>query len=193
MGGPGTFARFPFAIGLTGLKTSGGIQFGNEDLVVRMSKVMARSKSSRKGQTNKARRLALHSVLESSLYVSDLKRSIAFYRDVLGLQLAQEFEENRGAAFLVGPAILLLFRADVTRQKGVLPTHGASGPGHVAFRVKPNELSAWRKQLQECGVEIEREVSFNGQPPSIYFRDPDGNSLELAVASIWPFKRRREI
>jgi catechol 2,3-dioxygenase-like lactoylglutathione lyase family enzyme len=153
---------------------------------------MKRSRSSRRGQQGKPRRLALRSVLESSLYVSDLKRSVAFYRDVLDLQLAEEFDANRGAAFFVGSAILLLFRADVTRQEGSLPTHGASGPGHVAFRVKPNELSVWRKQLQERGVEIEREVSFNGQPPSIYFRDPDGNSLELAVASIWPFKRHPE-
>ena len=153
---------------------------------------MKRSRSSRRRQRGKARRLALHSVLESSLYVSDLKRSVAFYRDVLGLELAEEFDANRGAAFIVGSAILLLFRADVTRQEGALPTHGASGPGHVAFRVRPNELRTWRKLLQERGVEIEREVSFNGQLPSIYFRDPDGNSLELAVASIWPFERRRE-
>jgi len=152
---------------------------------------MARSRSRPKAKPKRARRLALHGVLESSLYVADLNRSVAFYRDVLGLGLAEEFEADRGAAFFAGSGILLLFRADVTRQKGILPAHGSTGPGHVAFRVKPSELNTWRKRLQECGVEIEREVSFNGQPPSIYFRDPDGNSLELAVPSIWPFKKRR--
>lgn len=152
---------------------------------------MARSRSNPKALPSRARRLALHGVLESSLYVSDLKRAVAFYRNVLGLQLADEFDANRGAALFVGSGILLLFRADVTRRKGTLPTHGASGPGHVAFRVKPNELGRWRERLVKCGVAIEREVSFDGQPPSIYFRDPDGNSLELAVPSIWPFKRRR--
>ena len=130
-------------------------------------------------------------MLESSLYVTDLRRAVAFYRNVLGLELADEFEADRGAALFAGSGILLLFCADVTRRKGVLPPHGASGPGHLAFRVKPNELNAWRKRLRECGVEIELEFSFEGQPPSIYFRDPDGNSLELAVASIWPFKQRR--
>ncbi len=132
-------------------------------------------------------------MLESSLYVTELKRAVAFYRNVLGLELADEFDADRGAAFLVGSGILLLFRAEVTRQKGALPPHGASGPGHVAFRVKPNELSTWRKRLRKHGVQVELEFSFEGQPPSIYFRDPDGNSLELAVASIWPFKQRRAI
>jgi catechol 2,3-dioxygenase-like lactoylglutathione lyase family enzyme len=131
-------------------------------------------------------------VLESSLYVTDLRRAVAFYRDVLGLELADEFEADRGAALFAGPGILLLFRAEVTRQRGALPPHGASGPGHVAFRVKPKELSAWRRRLAERGVTIEQEISFKGQPPSIYFRDPDGNSLELAVASIWPFSRTRK-
>jgi len=156
---------------------------------------MARSRSSPRAQPNSGRnkRLALHGVLESSLYVSDLKRALAFYCDVLRLELADEFEADRGAALFAGSGILLLFRAEVTRQKGVLPPHGTSGPGHVAFRVKPNELSTWRRRLRECGVEIELEFSFDGQPPSIYFRDPDGNSLELAVASIWPFKQRRAI
>jgi catechol 2,3-dioxygenase-like lactoylglutathione lyase family enzyme len=134
----------------------------------------------------------LHGVLESSLYVTDLKRAVAFYRDVLGLRLVEEFDADRGAAFFVGPDILLLFRAEVTRRGGILPQHGASGPGHVAFRVKPSELSAWRKRLTQQGVKIELEFSFEGQPPSIYFRDPDGNSLELAVASIWPFRRTQK-
>jgi catechol 2,3-dioxygenase-like lactoylglutathione lyase family enzyme len=134
----------------------------------------------------------LHGVLESSLYVTDLRRAVAFYRDVLGLRLVEEFEADRGAAFFVGPDVLLLFRAEVTRRGGILPQHGASGPGHVAFRVKPSELGAWRERLTQQGVKIELEFSFEGQPPSIYFRDPDGNSLELAVASIWPFRRTQK-
>ena len=132
---------------------------------------------------------ALHAVMESSLYVSDLERAVSFYRDVLGLRIATDgyFADDRGAAFLVGPTVLLIFRAEVTRKGGILPPHGASGQGHVAFGVEADELPAWRKHLVERGVEIEREFSFSGQPPSIYFRDPDGNLLELAVASIWPF------
>jgi catechol 2,3-dioxygenase-like lactoylglutathione lyase family enzyme len=134
----------------------------------------------------------LHAVLETSLYVTDLKRSVAFYQGVLGLRLINDeyFAEDRGAAFQVGdgPSVLLVFRAEVTSKGGVLPAHGAAGAGHAAFRVEPDEVPAWRKRLQEHGVSIEREFAFGNNPPSIYFRDPDGNSLELAVVSIWDLK-----
>ena len=133
----------------------------------------------------------LEEVMESSLYVSNLERAVAFYKDVLGLRVSNDeyFADGRGAAFLVGPTVLLIFQAAVTLKGGMLPAHGTSGAGHVAFRVAPRELAAWRKHLVACGVEIEKEFSFSGQPPSIYFRDPDGNSLEFAVASIWPFEK----
>ncbi len=128
-------------------------------------------------------------VLETSLYVTDLERAIAFYEDVLGLRKIEDgyFAGGRGVALQVGhgPSVLLLFRAEITQQAGELPAHGTTGAGHVAFRVEPGDLAAWRQRLSQYGVPIEKELSFSDQPPSIYFRDPDGNSLELAVASIW--------
>jgi catechol 2,3-dioxygenase-like lactoylglutathione lyase family enzyme len=138
----------------------------------------------------------IEAVLETSLYVSDLDRAIAFYQSVLGLRMLPDsyFEGGRGAALQVGlgPSVLLLFRAELTRNSEHVPSHGATGPGHVAFRVSPGQLPAWRERLCEHGVAIEREVAFGDHPPSIYFRDPDGNSLELAVPQIWPldFPRR---
>ncbi len=128
-------------------------------------------------------------VLETSLYVSDLERAVAFYESVLGLRRIENgyFAGGRGAALQVGagPSVLLLFRAEITRKGGELPPHGTVGSGHVAFRVDPEDLPEWRKRLRDCGVTIEKEFAFEGQPPSVYFRDPDGNSLELAVSSIW--------
>jgi catechol 2,3-dioxygenase-like lactoylglutathione lyase family enzyme len=134
----------------------------------------------------------LDAILETSLYVTDLDRAVAFYRDILGLRLINDeyFSDNRGAAFQVGsgPSVLLIFRADVTQKPGTLPAHGTSGAGHAAFRVAAAELTAWREHLRNRGVAIEKEFAFGDNPPSIYFRDPDGNSLELAVAEIWDLK-----
>jgi len=130
---------------------------------------------------------AIEYVLESTLYVTDLERAVAFYRDVLGLPLMNEFESERGAAFAVGHTVLLLFRAEETLKPGHLPAHGATGSGHVAFRVRPEELPVWRRHLHDRGVAIEKEHQFGDNPPSIYFRDPDGNVLEFAVSMIWPF------
>jgi catechol 2,3-dioxygenase-like lactoylglutathione lyase family enzyme len=135
---------------------------------------------------------SLHAVLESSLYVADLDRAVAFYEKILGLRQITDgyFEGGRGAALQVGtgPSVLLLFRADITRQGGMLPAHGTTGAGHVAFRIEPDEIDSWRQRLQQHGVAIEKEFAFGDNPPSIYFRDPDGNSLELAVPLIWAFK-----
>jgi catechol 2,3-dioxygenase-like lactoylglutathione lyase family enzyme len=130
---------------------------------------------------------SIEAVLETSLYVSDLARSVRFYRDVLGLHLMSEFDDERGAAFAVGPSVLLLFRAEETRKQRTIPTHGSNGRGHVAFRIRPEELATWRNHLESRGIPIELEHSFEGNPPSLFFRDPDGNLLEIAVASIWPW------
>jgi|SRR5580658_9033193 catechol 2,3-dioxygenase-like lactoylglutathione lyase family enzyme len=136
--------------------------------------------------------LSLHAVLETSLYVTNLDRAIAFYEKALGLRQITDgyFEGGRGAALPVGPgsSLLLLFRADITRLGGVLRAHGTTGAGHVAFRIEPQECESWRKRLREYGVSIEKESAFGNQSPSIYFRAPDGNSLELAVASIWELR-----
>ena len=132
-------------------------------------------------------------ILETSLYVADVERAVVFYQDVLGLRKIDDgyFAGGRGAALQVGsgPSVLLLFRADLTRAGGMLPPHGTGGAGHIAFRVEQEELPSWRERLQKHGVSIEKEFSFDNNPPSIYFRDPDQNLLELAVASIWSFDK----
>jgi catechol 2,3-dioxygenase-like lactoylglutathione lyase family enzyme len=66
-----------------------------------------------------------------------------------------------------------------------IPMHGARGDGHLAFRVTEPELDAWRARLAEAGVAIESEVAWPGGGRSIYFRDPAGNSLELAMRELW--------
>jgi catechol 2,3-dioxygenase-like lactoylglutathione lyase family enzyme len=130
-----------------------------------------------------------HGVLETSLYISDLDRAVKFYREVLGLRLIGDkyFEGGRGAALQVGngPSVLLLFRAELTLQGGMLLPHGTTGAGHLAFRIEQEEIPSWRERLREHGVAIEQEFAFGDNPPSIYFRDPDGNVLELAVETIW--------
>lgn len=130
----------------------------------------------------------LQGVFESALYVANVERSVAFYRDVLGLPVLGEVDKVRGAAFAVGRTVLLVIRAVETLKGDRLPAHGATGSGHVAFLVEPEELDAWRRHLAERGVQIEREHTFRNHPPSIYFRDPDGNLLELAVFDVWPWK-----
>jgi catechol 2,3-dioxygenase-like lactoylglutathione lyase family enzyme len=82
--------------------------------------------------------------------------------------------------------MLLLFNpTETAKALSEVPTHGATGPGHIAFAVEPDTLPHWRTHLQQQNVDIEREVAWPSGGQSIYFRDPAGNSLELATAQVW--------
>jgi catechol 2,3-dioxygenase-like lactoylglutathione lyase family enzyme len=129
-------------------------------------------------------------ILETCLYAPDLAEAERFYTDVLGLQLISH-EPERHLFFRCGEGVLLIFNPERTSTDqtaiggAIIPLHGATGAGHVAFRVKEEELDMWRDRLQQEGVAIESEVAWPGGGRSIYFRDPAGNSLEFAMASIW--------
>lgn len=124
-------------------------------------------------------------ILETCLYVDDLDLAEQFYSHVLGLTFVSR-EKGRHVFFECSPGMLLLFNAEASSQAtGDIPTHGATGPGHVAFAVSTNELETWRNRLNSAGVTIEAEVAWQPGLTSIYFRDPAGNSLELAPAEIW--------
>lgn len=128
--------------------------------------------------------MELRRIFETCLYATDLAAAERFYRDVLGLELASRMND-RGLTFRCGDGVLLIFDPSRTREPHQLvPSHGADGPGHVAFAVRAEELDAWREHLEARGVAIEREVDWS-EGRSIYFRDPAGNSVELAPPTLW--------
>lgn len=125
-------------------------------------------------------------VAEAVLYVKDLGRARPFYTSVLGLPVTNDFGD---ACFLqTGPnSTLILFELEALEQRvSVIPAHGAHGRGHVAFAIEPGEMDAWRARLQAHGVEIEHEQDWPLGTHSIYFRDPDDNSLELIDRHHYP-------
>jgi catechol 2,3-dioxygenase-like lactoylglutathione lyase family enzyme len=125
------------------------------------------------------------SVLETCLYVDDLAAAEPFYRDVLGLELYSKVAD-RHLFFRCGDAMLLIFDPRTTSiAGGEIPPHGAGGPGHVAFAMGGDELDAWNDRLAQHGVDVETVVEWPRGGRSIYFRDPDGNSLELTTPAIW--------
>jgi catechol 2,3-dioxygenase-like lactoylglutathione lyase family enzyme len=123
-------------------------------------------------------------VYETVLYAEDLFAAREFYRDVLGLRLVGEPGELAASFRLDDGGMLLLFDPRLSSQpERAVPSHGATGAGHVAFSVQA--LAEWTERLSAAGVEIEREVEWNGGS-SFYVRDPAGNSVELVEGDIWP-------
>jgi len=123
-------------------------------------------------------------ILETVLYVSDIDRAELFYRNVMALRPIGK-EPGRHAFFRVGSGVLLLFRAERTRHSASVPPHGADGEIHVCFTVAPEEYEAWKARIRDHGLAIAQEIEWPAGR-SFYFRDPDGNLLELASADIWP-------
>ncbi|MCO6458950.1 MAG: VOC family protein [Pirellulaceae bacterium] len=129
--------------------------------------------------------MKVQEILETCLYVDDLPAAEVFYRDTLGLELFAR-QAGRHVFFRCGQRMLLLFDAQACGQPdSELPPHGAHGPGHVAFAARQAELESWSAWLRDHGVTIEQVVSWPGGGQSLYFRDPAGNSLELATPRIW--------
>ena len=123
-------------------------------------------------------------ILETVLYVADIDRAEQFYRNVMALRQIGK-EPGRHVFFRVGSGVLLLFRAERTRHSASIPPHGADGEIHVCFTTSPEEYEHWKRRIRKHGIAIEKQTEWSGGR-SFYFRDPDGNLLELANADIWP-------
>lgn len=124
-------------------------------------------------------------ILEAAVYAEDLSAAARFYGDVLGLeQIAGD--GTRDLFYRCGDQVLLVFNPAETRKPtSKAPTHGSTGPGHVALRVAQGDLNNIRRRLAACAVPIEKEVTWPRGAVSIYVRDPAGNSVEFASAEMW--------
>jgi catechol 2,3-dioxygenase-like lactoylglutathione lyase family enzyme len=108
-----------------------------------------------------------------TLAVTDLERSVAFYRDVLGLELRALFEDGAyleaGPLWLclsVDPAAAVAVRADYT---------------HYAFDVAAKDFEALGERVRRRATVWKDNRS---EGASLYFLDPDGHRLELHVGSL---------
>jgi lactoylglutathione lyase len=126
-------------------------------------------------------RVPVRGLFETHLTVSDLDRSLTFYRDVVGLVPAFELRD-RGAAFL--------WIGERARSMLGLWSLGSAPMGlslHVAFEVSLEHLLDAADVLEAHGIaalsffgERTKEPSVIGWMPAatLYFRDPDGHLLE---------------
>jgi len=124
-------------------------------------------------------------ILETSLYSNNLDQAERFYLDVIGLKLLKK-KEGRHLFFKCADSVLIVFNPEESEKEGgKAATHGSTGEGHMAFGVKDGEIENWRVRLGEHSVEIEKETVWEDGSRSLYFRDPDNNSIEIISEYHW--------
>jgi len=123
----------------------------------------------------------IHGLFETHINVSQLERSMDFYGTVLGLKLGRFEEDRRVAFYWVGDgreAMLGLWEKPLEQVVGQ----------HFAFRSTAADMLHATEFLHQRGLQgrnflddgSERPMVFGWMPAvALYFRDPDGHSLEL--------------
>jgi catechol 2,3-dioxygenase-like lactoylglutathione lyase family enzyme len=118
------------------------------------------------------------------LRVVDLARMQAFYGDVLGCREVRRQDEIGLVQLRAGSSMV-----DLIPISGKLGAAGGAAPGkegrnvdHFCFRVEPFDEAAIRAHLAAHGIEAGPAASrfgAEGEGPSIYLQDPEGNTIEL--------------
>lgn len=116
--------------------------------------------------------------------VTDLERSIAFYGNVLGCPVERRLDELGLVQLRAGNSLVDLVDVDspIGRAGGEEPIQTARNMDHFALALSDFDETAIREQLSRFGVEADetkRLYGAEGFGPSIYLRDPDGNTVEL--------------
>ena len=118
------------------------------------------------------------------LRVVDLDRMLRFYCDVLGCAIERRQDSIGLIQLRAGRSLLDLVPVDgeLGRAGGAAPAKEGRNLDHFCFRVEPFDEATIRSQLQAHGVEAgpaARRNGAEGEGPSIYIADPEGNVVEL--------------
>ena len=121
-----------------------------------------------------------------TLISADLERTVAFYRDLLGLAIVHDgpSDDDPGSRHVwfgsldASPGMLVSFMEYPELNKGIV---GVGSTHHFALTVESaEEQIAWRDYLRKQGVDC-TDVFDRGAFRSIYVRDPDGHIVEIAT------------
>lgn len=106
-----------------------------------------------------------------TIAVSDLERSLKFYRDTLGFIAHVKWDSG---AYLSAGELWFCLSLDEPCPK--------TDYTHVAFDIASKEFEAFTERVISLGVEIWKENKSEGQ--SLYILDPDGHKLEIHSGSL---------
>jgi glyoxylase I family protein len=118
------------------------------------------------------------------LRVVDLERMLRFYCDVLGCGVERRQDAIGLVQLRAGRSLVDLVPVDgpLGRAGGAPPAKEGRNLDHFCFRVDPFDEAAIRRQLDAHGVAagaVATRYGAEGEGPSIYITDPEGNVVEL--------------
>ena len=118
------------------------------------------------------------------LRVADLDAMISFYCRALGCHIERRQDEIGLVQLRAGSCLvdLVAVEGKLGRMGGAAPAREGRNMDHLCFRVEPFDVDAIRSHLAAHGVEagpVESRYGAEGNGPSIYLADPEGNVIEL--------------
>lgn len=118
------------------------------------------------------------------LRVSNMQQMIDFYCKVLGCTLEKRQEKFGLVQLRAGNSLVDLVAVDgvLGRAGGAPPGDGGRNVDHFCFRLDPFDPEAIKTHLASNGVEpgeMASRYGAEGQGPSFYITDPEGNTIEL--------------
>ncbi|MCZ8256682.1 MAG: VOC family protein [Polaromonas sp.] len=124
------------------------------------------------------------------LRVVNLDAMVTFYTQVLGCTTERRQDEIGLVQLRAGRALVDLVPIDgqLGRAGGAAPGKEARNVDHFCFRVAPFDAQSIHRHLAAHGVEagkVESRYGAEGEGPSIYLNDPEGNTVELKGPP-WP-------
>lgn len=145
--------------------------------------------------------MKLTSVAHTGFTVSNLDRSLAFYRDLLGMQLVmmrdttEEYVSKvtgfpnahiKIALLKIAPDDShLLELLQYVSHPGETTDRATNRPGNGHLAIRVDDLQAWYQRLSAAGVEFRSSgpvpvsAGVNAGAQAVYMRDPDGFTIEL--------------
>jgi catechol 2,3-dioxygenase-like lactoylglutathione lyase family enzyme len=118
------------------------------------------------------------------LRVVDLETMLRFYCGVLGCTVDRRADDIGLIQLRAGRSLVDLIPVDgkLGRVGGAPPGTGGRNLDHFCFRVEPFDEAGIRRHLHDMNVQagaLELRNGAEGEGPSIYIRDPEGNVIEL--------------
>ena len=119
------------------------------------------------------------------LRIRDLAAALAFYCDTLGCTVEKRQDAIGLIPLRAGDALIDLVPIDgkLGRAGGAAPAAEARNVDHFCLRIEPFDGEAIIAGLRARGIDVDaapaQRYGADGEGPSIYLRDPDGNTVEL--------------